>query len=88
MLGGCWDEFMGCHVMMHHACIMHASCNMHVIDMSLTLATGGEIMEEGRSHGMTPNRGKMNITEKDTLGFLTHPSMQQCVAHVRSTVLP
>ena len=77
MLGGCWDEFMGCHVMMHHA-----TC------MSLTLATGGEIMEEGRSHGMTPNRGKMNITEKDTLGFLTHPSMQHCVAHVRSTVLP
>ena len=71
-----------------HACIMHASCNMHVIDMSMTLATGGEIMEEGRSHVMTWNHLRMHITEKDTLGFLTHPSMQHCVAHVRSTVLP
>ena len=40
---------------------------MHVIDMSLTLATGGEITEEGRSHVMTWNNLRMHITEKDTL---------------------
>ena len=32
---GCWDDGMTCHEMMH----MHASCNMHVHDMSMTLAT-------------------------------------------------
>ena len=81
---GCWDEFMGCHEMMHHACIMQHACHGHVHDTCNRRRDHGRV----KGHGMTWNRGKMHITEKDTLGFLTHPSMQHCVAHVRSTVLP
>ena len=33
---GCWDDGMTCHDDDAHACIMHASCNMHVHDMSMT----------------------------------------------------
>ena len=57
----------GCHDMScddAHACIMHASCNMHVTwhvtDMSNT-------MRDHLRMVWTQNRGKMHITEKDTL---------------------
>ena len=43
---GCWEDVGMSSWDDAHACIMHASCNMHVIDMSMTLATGYKIMEE------------------------------------------
>ena len=57
----------GCHGMScddAHACIMHASCNIHV-----TWHVTWQLQHNKRSlkNGMKQNRGKMHITEKDTL---------------------
>ena len=46
---------------------MHASGNMHVHDMSMTCPWHLQHDERSLKNGMTPNRGKMHITEKDTL---------------------
>ena len=81
---GCWEDVGMSSWDDAHACIMQHACHGHVHDTCNWRRDHGRV----KGHGMTWNNLRMHITEKDTLGFLTHPSMQHCVAHVRSTVLP
>ena len=79
---------MRCCTCRHHACIMQHACPWHVHDMSMTLATRWEITEEWHDSESRQNAHNWERYAQDTPRFLTQPTMQHCVAHVRSRVLP
>ena len=78
---------MGCHVMMH----MHASCNMHVTHMCNIVRTGWwhhfRVKEQHMNSESRQNAHNWERYAQDTPRFLTQPTMQHCVAHVRWRVL-